>query len=139
MDPDEIAEGVSQRDADNSRYAALFNAQRHNSPVRSISGNRLFSRPVPIDQAIRNEKGKLENVSLLQDIKLKKYTLIALFCFLAVETILIFIMSFFQGFKAWGFLLEEWSFRLLVSATITQITVMLLIAVRHLFPQKHIP
>lgn len=138
MDPDKIAESITQRDVDNTRYAALLNAQRHSSPVRSMSGNRLFSRPVPIDQAIRNEKGKLENASLLQDIKLKKYTLIALFCFLAVETVLIFVMSFFQGFKAWGFLMEEWSFRLLVSATITQITFMLLIAVRHLFPQKHI-
>ncbi len=68
--------------------------------------------------------------------QLKKTTLLVLFGFLAIETVAIFVMAFFQGFEWHGFKLEEWSFRILTGATITQITVMLLVAVRHLFPQK---
>ena len=68
---------------------------------------------------------------------LKKQTLQLLFIFLGTETIAIFLYAFFQGVRAWNFALEEWSFNLLVSATITQITVMLVIAVKHLFPQKN--
>jgi hypothetical protein len=41
-----------------------------------------------------------------------------------------------QGFRIFGFELDEWSLRLLLAATIVQTVSMLTIAIRHLFPQK---
>lgn len=83
------------------------------------------------------EKERIKNEGLRQDIILKRFTLWILFGFLALETIMVFVFSFFQAIHwPFGFNLEEWSFKLLISATITQITIMLIIAVKHLFPKK---
>ena len=92
--------------------------------------------PVDINQEVAR-KQQLENENTAQDIRLKRITLNRLFWFLAVETALIFLFAFFQAVQ-WpdGFALEEWSFRVLVGATIAQITGMLFVAVRYLFPPK---
>lgn len=82
-------------------------------------------------------KKTLENDALEQDITLKKLTLKILFGFLALETIAIFTFSFFQAVMFEGFALDEWSFKLLVAATISQITYMVQMAVKHLFPNKN--
>lgn len=87
------------------------------------------------DTEEKREKG-LRNDALAQDIELKKKTLNRLFTLLTAETVVIFIFALWQGFRTWGFNLEEWSFRLLVGATIIQITTMLLVAVKHLFPNS---
>jgi hypothetical protein len=87
-----------------------------------------------INEDIR--KKRLENDALEQDIALKKLTLKILFGFLALETIAIFAFSYFQATKFKNFALEEWSFKLLVSATLIQITYMVQVAVKHLFPSK---
>ncbi len=87
------------------------------------------------DREEKREK-ELKNDALEQDIELKKTTLNRLFRFLSLETTVIFILAFLQGFKLHEFYLEEWSFRLLVAVTITQITIMLQFAVKHLFPQS---
>lgn len=90
-----------------------------------------------IMESVERKKKELENEALAQDIELKKKTLNRLFVFLAVETFIIFAFTFFQGIKwPFAFHLEEWSFKLLVAATITQITSMLAIAVKHLFPNR---
>jgi len=94
------------------------------------------SKPESIAAVLDDKRKDLENQAFAQDIKLKRLTLKILFLFLACETFAIFAYALFQGIKLWGFQLEQWSFNLLVSATITQITVMLIIAVKHLFPQK---
>jgi hypothetical protein len=94
----------------------------HNVPTTSVW-----------EQAAKS-KEELENEDYAQDIKLKKSTLWILFGFLTVETLVIFGFSFFQAVNLFGFRLEDWSFRLLVTATISQITFMLHIAVKHLFP-----
>lgn len=86
------------------------------------------------DQLVK--KQKLENDDLEQNIKLKKDTLTALFKFLVIETAVIFAYAWCQATNLCNFHLEEWSFRLLVGATIIQITTMLTIAVKHLFPRK---
>lgn len=109
-------------------------AERQSSGVAPYSHyGRLAS---PILEAVDRRKKELENISLEQDIELKRKTLNRLFLFLGLETFIIFTFTFFQAIK-WpvSFHLEEWSFKLLVLATITQITSMLAIAVRHLFPK----
>ncbi|MDN5274211.1 MAG: hypothetical protein JWP06_112 [Candidatus Saccharibacteria bacterium] len=88
-----------------------------------------------ISREIAREK-KLKNDDTEQDIRLKKITLNRLFTFLASETVLIFVFSFFQATHLFGFSLEEWSFKLLTSVTIAQITIMLLVAVQYLFPKN---
>ena len=82
------------------------------------------------------EREELKNKALEQDIKLKKETLATLFWFLKIETVIIFCFTWFQATEGFRFELEEWSFKLFIGATITQITAMLLIAVQHLFPKK---
>lgn len=84
------------------------------------------------EEIIREQK--LRNDATEQDIKLKRQTLDRLMAFLVVETVLIFIFALFQATHWFGFRMEEWSFNLLVAATISQITLMLNIAVKNLFP-----
>ncbi len=86
---------------------------------------------------VRLEAKKTENDNTKQDMALKKGTLIALFIFLALETALVFYFTYLQGKECDGFHLEEWSFKLLLGATIFQISYMLKIAVQHLFPNKN--
>lgn len=97
-----------------------------NSPIPS--SDRTLKVPEEI------ERKRLENEAFRQDIELKKKTLNRLFWLLAIETAVVFTFSFLQGTHWGGFALEEWSFKLLTTATLIQITTMLRIAVRHLFP-----
>lgn len=92
------------------------------------------SLPVTIDEKIR--KQQIENDNIEKDQRLKETTLRILFFFLTFETIIIFVLAFFQGFQAGGFHLEEWSFRLVIAGTLSQIAAMLVIAVKNLFPSK---
>lgn len=87
---------------------------------------------VSVEERIKRAKAK----GLEQDIELKKNTLKILFIFLFSETIVVFIFSFLQATTCLNFMLEEWSFKLLVSATLLQITYMVRAAVQHLFPTK---
>ena len=87
-----------------------------------------------VDEEVRLKK--LKNDDLEQDIKLKRQTLQTLFIFLGLETLAIFAVAILQGIKINGFALEEWSFKLLIGATIAQITVTLQMAVKYLFPVK---
>lgn len=89
-----------------------------------------------IEDTEEKRKKELENDALAQNIELKGKTLDRLFMFLSAETVVVFLLSFLQGFNIWNFYLEEWSFRLIVAVTITQITIMLQVAVKHLFPHK---
>jgi hypothetical protein len=102
-------------------------------PVSSINASPEERSSISIE--IAREK-KLKNDDAEQDIQLKKVTLNRLFIFLASETALVFIFAFFQATNLFGFSLEEWSFKLLTSVTIAQITVMLFVAVNYLFPKK---
>lgn len=79
---------------------------------------------------------QLQDLAFEQDIRLKGAAFNRLFLFLALETVIVFVMCALQALDAWGFRLEEWSFRLLLTSTITQITVMLTVAVKSLFPEK---
>jgi len=99
----------------------------------SFSNNQ---ETVSVAKEIDSRRRELENTAFEQDIKLKKGTFFYLILFLVIETALIFIISFFQGLHIFGFRLEEWTFKLLVTATIAQITGMFFIVVKHLFPQK---
>ncbi len=87
-----------------------------------------------ISTEIDDRARELENKAFEQDIKLKKISLFTLFFFLAFETVAIFAFAYFQAVGFNGFKLEQWSFNLLVSATIAQITYMVQMTVKHLFP-----
>lgn len=91
-------------------------------------------QPKRLDQKIR--RLEIENNIAEADQQLKVKTLVILFVFLSVETVVVFLLAFFQGFGWQQFQLDEWSFRIVVAATIGQITAMLTIAVQHLFPKK---
>ncbi|MDH5442092.1 MAG: hypothetical protein OEX08_00590 [Candidatus Nomurabacteria bacterium] len=87
-----------------------------------------FTERLPIEDRMQ----RLEADDREQDIRLKKLTLKTLFWFLGLETLAIFTIIFLQGFGVMK--LEEWTLKLLTISTITQITVMLKIAVQYLFP-----
>lgn len=110
-------------------YRSLIDVEKGKRKMSNIS------RPERVED-VATEGARIRNQGLKKDIQLKERTLWILFSFLGIETLAIFLFTFFQavGFK--GFRLEEWSFRLLISGTLSQITVMLVIAVRHLFPNK---
>jgi len=90
--------------------------------------------PVTLDEKIRRQQ--IENDNIEKDQRLKETTLRILFYFLTAETIVIFTLAFFQGFQTGEFHLEEWSFRLVIAGTLSQIAAMLIIAVKNLFPSK---
>lgn len=99
--------------------------------------NDLFKKQKSIQEKIEQiklQKAEEEISNLRNDRKLKNITLIALFILLIIETILIFTIAFFQGFKFCGFLIDEVTLRIIIAATITQITIMIHTAVKHLFP-----
>ena len=103
--------------------------------LKSSSLYKQEQKPTKIkDELARREK--LKNENLEQDIKLRRFVLRMLLGFLATETFVIFLFAFLQATQIWKFKLEEWSFRLLVGATITQIYLMLRIAVEYLFPKS---
>lgn len=85
-------------------------------------------------EIIRRER--IRNDDAEQDIHLKRITLNRLFLLLAAETALIFVVAVLQATQWLGFRLQEWSFQTLITATILQITGMLFVAVRYLFPSK---
>lgn len=115
------------------KQAQALQQQSHSQSGRQINRVRVpDSKPETMDEKIR--KQKIENDNIEKDQSLKKYTLISLFIFLGVETIVVFALAFFQGFELAGFNLDVWSFRIIVVATLGQITAMLSFAVRHLFP-----
>ncbi|HEY8999298.1 MAG TPA: hypothetical protein VIM53_03190 [Candidatus Saccharimonadales bacterium] len=101
---------------------------------RKITRANDHQKPTRIDQKIRRQQ--IENDIAEADQRLKVKTLFILFGFLSVETIVVFMLAFFQGLQTYGFHMEEWSFRIVIGATIGQITAMLTIAVQHLFPKK---
>ncbi len=105
-----------------------------NENVRQYQESSIKQRG--IKESINEERERIKNKGLNQDIDLKKMTLKVLFIFLGAETLLIFAFTFLQATHFLWFKLEEWSFKLLVFATITQITFMVNIAVKHLFPSK---
>lgn len=93
-------------------------------------------KPTDIREELARRE-RIRNDDAEQDIVLKRMSLNRLFRFLTIETIAVFVLAFLQGIEApWDFRLEEWSFKLLVTATIAQITAMLFVAVRYLFPKK---
>lgn len=119
-----------------SKYLKIINEEGLETPRSS----RFIVKRKSSDKSFDERLKDLKNQALEQDISLKKYTHSLLFLFLAVETVFIFLFALFQGTK-WplGFHLEEWSFKLLVTATIGQITYMLQVAVKHLFPTGEVP
>jgi hypothetical protein len=83
-----------------------------------------------------NEKKHTENELINKNQTLKKLTLILLFILLFVESIALFVLTFFQGFEFYGFDLDPITLRIIVVASLVQISAMLMIAVQHLFPPK---
>lgn len=112
-------------------YDAKLNQYFLSSDIEPYPRSTVFRT---ISEKIKKSKEDLENEDYEQDIKLKRKTLRNLFVFLTAETIAIFLFAYWQAIKYKGFHLDEWSFRLLVGATISQITFMLSVAVKHLFP-----
>lgn len=92
-----------------------------------------------VDNRILEEEvrlARIENDIREKDQALKEQTLKWLFVLLGIETGIVFVIAVIQGFHAAGFALDEWSLRLLLTATLVQTVSMLTIAIRHLFPQQ---
>jgi len=103
----------------------------------STKSDILSAKPQKISEKIERARSKkIENDNAEKDQALKEKTLKILFIFLSLETIAIFMLALLQGFTWKGFGLDEWSFRLVITATIGQITAMLTIAIYHLFPKR---
>lgn len=84
----------------------------------------------------QNDALKTENDNLRSDQTLKRWTLIILFIFLFAETTVLFVITFLQGYVDSSFDLDSITLRIVVVATLAQISGMLTFAVRHLFPSN---
>jgi len=107
----------------------------HRRIIFSNNGDKQqTAQTADINQEIARAE-RIKNDNAEQDIQLKRNTWYRLFRFLIIETTVVFVMAFFQAIHwPWDFHLEEWSFKLVVTVTIGQITAMLYVAVRYLFP-----
>lgn len=132
MSDEEKENRLKEYEGEKQKILRLLTDRKFNN---SAYAYRNEGKGKTVDEQLARRK-ELENNNLEQDIKLKKYTLIVLFVFLMIETFLIFLYTLFQAINLCDFHLEEWSFRLLIGATITQITAMLTIAVQYLFPRE---
>lgn len=94
------------------------------------------NKPIRISEAVA-QREKLKNQNISVDIKLKVVTLIFLLLLLLLETGAVFVFAFFQATGKHGFHLDGGSFNILVGATISQIYLMLRVAIEYLFPKKH--
>jgi len=108
-----------------------FNNTLKSELIDSLGRNKISHDSLPREKSIedRIKEEAINNMKL--DIELKKDTLYFLLILLGVETFAIFTLVFFQGFEI--ITIEEWTMRILTVSTITQITVMLNIAVKYLF------
>lgn len=136
---DEVAEGSQERQdsvkEERQKDTEHFIKYLSKAELSEYKPNR--ERGESIKDKIDATRKTLENRAFAQNMSMKVITLIALLLFLLAETALIFFYTWCQATNWWSFNLEEWSFRLLVGATITQITAMLIIAVKHLFPNHN--
>jgi hypothetical protein len=119
----------------NQRFQKYYDILDAAPSMRARAAETPNTERTRISDEIAREK-KLKNDDTEQDIKLKRITLNRLFGLLVGETIIVFVLAFLQATHLFGFALEEWSFKLLTSVTIVQITVMLSVAVNYLFPKK---
>lgn len=118
---------------DNKYLAAVNEAFEKGQGGFSID----FSKALSVQEQIEVSKANTLNEGLRIDQNLKKLSLKLLFVFLGIETFVIFLFTFFQAINdPFNFKLEEWTFRLLVTVSITQITLMLQVAIKYLFPTK---
>ena len=116
---------------------SLRRAQQVDLPQQKSSRttyNDLIEEAKLRTREISNEKLQAENDILTKNQGLKAVTLKLLFILLFCESLVLFVLTFFQGFGAWGFDLDVVTLRIVVVASLLQISAMLTIAVRHLFP-----
>lgn len=109
--------------------------------IKRLLGGGYFKIANPdnyesIGKRIKVREAELKNEATERDIILKERAFNILWKFLVVETGVIFFLVILQGFSSQYFHIEEWSFKLLIVATISQITYMLQVAIKHLFPVK---
>ena len=88
-------------------------------------------------KAERARRESIKNDNMESDQRMKRGSLIVLFAFLGLETVAVIVIIFLQGFKN-DFYIEEWSFRVFMGATLTQIATMLHTAIKHLFPDLNL-
>lgn len=117
------------RNEDIPRVTAPFSPTE--KPVRFSD---LISKERVRTRTLENDKKERENQLITSNQSLKRLTLNLLFALLYLESLVLFILAFFQGFSLHGFDLDPVTLRILVVATLAQISTMLTIAVRHLFP-----
>ncbi len=111
MDKEDLKSNGDKRDFQNEhkyserkdRILKLLR-DRRNKEIRSISYGKTIERNKVsvILEKNKAEREELKNKDLKQNINLKRKTLIALFIFLAIETIFIFYYTWYQATKWYG-------------------------------------
>lgn len=121
------------------RYVAAGpTAEPTSAPVSPATPPKRARKSVDIREELARRE-RIKNDDAEQDILLKRKTLNLLFYLLFVETAAVFVLAFMQSVhEPWHFAMQDSSFKILVGATILQITAMLSVAVAYLFPRlKH--
>lgn len=84
---------------------------------------------------VRSKNAELEELRI--DRELKKQVANKVFIMLMMETMIILIILFLQGFKLWGFAINDTTLNIFLPATILQISSMAIIITRYLFSPRY--
>lgn len=124
---------ADKKSSTTSEFSEIYRAlAQPRSAAPKNTGEPAAAKKDVDEELIRRQR--LSNDDVEQNIRLKRVVLNRLFWFLGIETFFIFLFAFMQATHWLGFTLEQWSFNILITATIAQITGMLFVAVRYLFP-----
>lgn len=110
----------------------VLEAQLQKSSVNSDEDLERQKKIQEIEQASQTHKDTLEERK--QERQLRGDVAKRIFRLLVIETIVVFLVLFLQGFKFFGFNLNNTTLNIFLPATIIQISSMAVIITRSLFP-----
>lgn len=103
--------------------------------VSGLSGEKeleIYKKRQEISQSDKRFEAEMDQRKMDRD--LKKRIANQVFGFLGIETIALFLVILIQGFRPYGFHLEDSTINIFLGATLLQISSMAVIITRHLYP-----
>lgn len=123
-----IEEVLDEKDAEDFVSESVFSGSKRVFARNEIIHTDNFS----FDDKKKNQKLAHDN----QDHTLKIWTAIFLVVLLYLQSLAIFLLVFYQGFKFRGFDLDKYIFYILITGVLTESYFLVRIIVEHLFPKK---
>lgn len=114
----------------------------NDEPTKQLDLSQLWEKfadfriPHKKETTVAKELEKIEVADREQDVKLKKISAWFIFSMLAAETLALFTILFFDGFRLGGFHIEDNTLKIVATCTIAQVAYMVKIIISYLFSSK---